>query len=98
MPSDKFVMNTSAVSNMSENIQKQSNEYLKLIEETTAIVNDLAAHWEGATYQTFREGYFSHLASLEELNQSLNSLAKELEDKANATRASAAKIMGILGK
>ena len=75
MDNDTYVMKTDTVENMSDIISSRANEYDKIVKETTAIVDELAGHWEGATYQTFRDGYYSHLGALEDLNSSLKAFA-----------------------
>ena len=96
MSDNEYVMNTGVLGDMSNTISGQAAEYLKVIEETSAIVDDLAAHWEGNSYQTFRDGYYAHLNDLSELNNSLRTLAGELEAKADRTRDTAQKIKSIL--
>lgn len=98
MASNDFVMNTQALSNMSDTIKTQAADYLRIIDETTAIVDDLAAHWEGNTYQTFRDGYYAHLGDLEELNSSLKAFAGELDENADSTRRAVSEISSIMGR
>ncbi len=98
MADDLFRINTGAITEMSIMIKKQAADYLQIIEETTAIVDELGAHWEGNSYQTFKEGYHARLASLQDLNNSLNSFSRELEDRADSARQTAQEIGSILGK
>ena len=98
MASDEYLMNTRAVSNMAEIFRSKAAEYLRIINESTAIVNELSSHWEGNTYETFKEGYFAHLESLEDLNRALESFSRELDDRVNSAQKAVQEIKSILGK
>ena len=91
-------MDTHAVDEVADNVITQATEYLKIIDETTKIVDGLSNHWEGDSYDNFKNGYYSHLKTLEDLNTSLKDFANELFAQAESTRKTAEAVAAILGK
>lgn len=87
MSNSEYVMDTKIVEETSDTISTAAADYLRIIDDTTAIVDDLASHWEGESYQLFRNEYYNHLSNLEELNSSLKTLAGDLYENAERTRS-----------
>ncbi len=98
MSSGEFSMDTRAIDEVANNVVTQATEYLKLVDETTAIIDKLSSHWEGTTYQNLKDGYYARLQSLEDLNKSLKDFANELSEKAENARKTASAVVSILGK
>ena len=98
MSRGEFSMDTGAIDEVASNVIIQANEYLNIIEATTKIVDGLSSHWEGESYDNFKNGYYSHLKTLEDLNTSLKDFAGELSEQAESTRRTAEKVESILGK
>ena len=81
---EEFNMYTAKVQDLGDTIGEQAAAYLAKIEETTAIVNNLASVWGGPTYDTFKASYDSNLANLEELNEVLKTMSANVGETASA--------------
>ncbi|MBE6155551.1 MAG: hypothetical protein E7164_02195 [Firmicutes bacterium] len=80
---NEFNMNTGKVQDLGDTISKHAEDYINLIESTTAIVNNLSSVWGGPTYDTFLASYNSNLSSLEELNTILRQMSAKVGDTAS---------------